>query len=254
MTLDSSLVSRPFVSSKTCGAAILAGALALTLTTGCSTKNYVRSQTGPLIQQTNELDSKTAEDHRNITDTDQRAQAGIAQAQSAADAADQHATVAGQSADAANQTAQLAVNHVDTLEGVVANLDNYQTLSDVSVTFGFDKSVLTADDKAQLDTLANSLTNARGYLVALTGGTDSVGDAQYNYQLSQRRANAVVLYLATKYNIAPHRFYLIGIGKENPVADNHTRDGRAQNRRVEIKLMSNMAQPASTQAAPAGGA
>ena len=73
--------------------------------------------------------------------------------------------------------------------------------------------------------------------------------------MSQRRANAVVLYLATKYNIAPHRFYLIGIGKENPVADNHTRDGRAQNRRVaKIKLMSNMAQPAPTQAAPAGGA
>ena len=79
----------------------MAGALALTLTTGCSTKNYVRSQTGPLIQQTNELDSKTAEDHRNITDTDQRAQAGISKAQSAADAADQHAMAAGQSADAA---------------------------------------------------------------------------------------------------------------------------------------------------------
>ena len=253
MTLDSSLVSPPFISSKTCGAALLAGALALTLTTGCSTKNYVRSQTGPLIQQTNELDSKTAEDHRNITDTDQRAQAGIAKAQSAADAADQHAAVAGQSADAANQTAEQAVNHVDTLEGVVANLDNYKTLSDVSVTFGFDKSALTADDRAQLDQVASSLTNARGYIIALTGGTDSVGDAQYNYQLSQRRANAVVLYLATKYNIAPHRFYLIGIGKEDPVADNHTREGRAQNRRVEIKLMSNMAQPASTQAAPAGG-
>jgi len=253
MTLDSSLVSPPFISSKTCGAALLAGALALTLTTGCSTKNYVRSQTGPLIQQTNELDSKTAEDHRNITDTDQRAQAGIAKAQSAADAADQHAAVAGQSADAANQTAEQAVNHVDTLEGVVANLDNYKTLSDVSVTFGFDKSALTADDRAQLDQVASSLTSARGYILAITGGTDSVGDAQYNYQLSNRRANAVVLYLATKYNIAPHRFYLIGIGKEDPVADNHTREGRAQNRRVEIKLMSNMAQPASTQAAPAGG-
>lgn len=233
-------------------AAVVASALALLLTTGCSTKNYVRSQTGPLIQQTNDLDSKTAQDHRDITDTDQRAQAGIAKAQSAASAADQHAMAAGQSADTAQQSAQEAVNRVDTLSGVVANLDNYKQLSDVSVTFGFDKSTLTADDKAQLDQVASSLANARGYILAVTGGTDSVGDAQYNYQLSNRRADAVVTYLATKYNIAPHRFYLIGIGKEDPVADNHTRAGRAENRRVEVKVMSNMAQSASNQA-PSGG-
>jgi outer membrane protein OmpA-like peptidoglycan-associated protein len=233
-------------------AAVVASALALLLTTGCSTKNYVRSQTGPLIQQTNDLDSKTAQDHRDITDTDARAQAGIAKAQTAASAADQHAMAAGQSADTAQQSAQDAVNRVDTLTGVVANLDNYKQLSDVSVTFGFDKSTLTADDKAQLDQVASSLTNARGYILAVTGGTDSVGDAQYNYGLSNRRADAVVTYLATKYNIAPHRFYLIGIGKEDPVADNGTRAGRAENRRVEVKVMSNMAQTASNQA-PSGG-
>jgi len=253
MTLDSQKLSN--LPSKSFGVAFLASALALTFTTGCSTKNYVRSQTGPLIQQTNELDAKTAEDHRNITDTDQRAQAGIAKAQSAADQANQHAAAAGQSADQANSAAEQAVNHVSSLEGVVANLDNYKTLSDVSVTFGFDKSVLTQADKDQLDTLASSLTSARGYIIALTGGTDSVGDANYNYQLSQRRADAVVRYLQTKYNIQPHRFYEVGIGKDNPPADNHTKEGRAENRRVEIKLMSNMAQGASSAApAPAGGA
>ncbi|HEY4379202.1 MAG TPA: OmpA family protein [Acidobacteriaceae bacterium] len=234
-------------------AAVVASALALILTTGCSTKNYVRSQTGPLIQQTNDLDAKTATDHRTIMDTDQRAQAGIAKAQSAADSADQHAQVAGQSADAAGQAAQEAVNRVDTLTGVVANLDNYKELSNVSVTFGFDKSVLTADDKEQLDQVAANLPNTKGYILALTGGTDSVGDANYNFQLSNRRADAVVAYLSSKYNIPPHKFYLIGIGKENPVADNSSREGRAQNRRVEIKLMSNMAQSAANQGAPSGG-
>jgi outer membrane protein OmpA-like peptidoglycan-associated protein len=240
--------------AKSLGAAFLASALALALTTGCSTKNYVRTQTGPLIQQTNELDAKTAEDHRNIQDTDQRAQAGITKAQSAADQANQHAVAAGQSADQANQSAEDAVNHVQTLEGVVSNLDKYNVLSDVSVTFGFDKSKLTEADRDQLDQLASNLQNSRGYILALTGGTDSVGDAQYNYQLSQRRADAVVLYLASKYNIAPHRFYEIGIGKDSPPADNHTKEGRAENRRVEIKLMSNMAQtPSSAPVAPAGG-
>jgi OmpA-OmpF porin, OOP family len=239
---------------KTLAAAFVASALALALTTGCSTKNYVRSQTGPLIQQTNELDAKTAQDHRDIQDTDQRAQAGITKAQSAADQANQHAVAAGQSADQANQAAEQAVNHVQSLEGVIANLDSYKTLSDVSVTFGFDKTKLTEADRDQLDQLAANLQNSRGYILALTGGADSVGNAQYNYQLSQRRADAVVLYLATKYNIAPHRFYEIGIGEDNPVADNHTREGRAENRRVEIKLMSNMAQQqSSAPVAPAGG-
>jgi OmpA-OmpF porin, OOP family len=234
--------------------AVLASAVTLLLTTGCSTKNYVRSQTGPLIQQSNDLDAKTAQDHRAITDTDQRAQAGISQAQSAADAADQHAASAGQSADAANQSAQEAVNRVDTLTGVIANLDNFNELSDVSVTFGFDKAALTAADKEQLDQVATGLTSARGYILAVTGGTDSVGDADYNYKLSERRADAVVNYLQTKYNIPPHKFYLIGIGKEDPVAENTNRAGRAQNRRVEVKLMSNMAQQSTAnQSAPSGG-
>jgi len=232
----------------------LASALVIVFSVGCSTKNYVRSQTTPIIQQTNELDTKTAADHRAIQDTDERAKTGIAGAQSAADTADQHALAAGQSADAANKSAQEAYNRVDSLSGVVANLDNYKQLSDVSVTFGFDKYVLTAADKAQLDDMAAKLSTTRGYILALTGGTDSVGDAAYNYQLSQRRADAVANYLQVKYNIPPHKFYLIGIGKDQQVASDSTAAGRAQNRRVEIKLMSNMSdQPATaSNAGPTG--
>lgn len=234
---------------------VLASALALTLTVGCSSKNYVRSQTAPIIQQTNDLDTKTAADHRNIVDTDERAQRGINGAMTAANAADQHAQAAGQSADAAGKSAQEAYNRVDSLSGVVANLDNYKSVSDVSVTFGFDKSALTKSDKEQLDTFAANLTSARGYILEVTGGTDSVGDANYNYQLSQRRADAVVNYLSTKYNIPPHKFYLIGIGKDQQVASDRTAAGRAQNRRVEIKLMTNTTdQPttATTSTPPTG--
>src|SRR5579864_3197259 len=104
----------------------VASALVLFLTLLCSSKNYVRSQTAPLIQQTNYLDAKTAADHRNILDTDERAQKGIANAQGAAETADQHALAAGQSADAAGRNAQEAYNRVDSLSGVVANLDNYK--------------------------------------------------------------------------------------------------------------------------------
>ncbi len=219
---------------------------------GCSSKNYVRAQTAPIIQDANKLDEATASNHRDILDTDARAKQGIAGAQSAADAANQHALTAGQAADAANQSAQDAYNRVDTLSGVVANLDNYQSVADVSVTFAFDKAVLTASDKQQLDDFAAKLDSTRGYILALTGGTDSVGNAQYNYALSQRRADAVANYLATNHNVPPHKFYLIGIGKDQEVATNKTKEGRAENRRVEIKLLSNRPD-ASTQAAAAPG-
>jgi OmpA-OmpF porin, OOP family len=232
-----------------CGT-LLASALVITLTVGCSSKKYVRSQTAPVIQQTNELDAKTATDHRNIVDTDERAQKGIAGAQGAADTADQHAMAAGQAADTANRSAQEAYNRVDTLSGVVANLDNYKSVADVSVTFGFDKSVLTATDRKTLDDFATGLTDKRSYILAVTGGTDSTGDADYNYKLSQRRADAVVNYLATKYNIPPHKFYLIGIGKDQQVASDSTAAGRAKNRRVEIKVMTNMEQSSGSVSAP----
>ena len=230
--------------------AVLIEALGMT---GCASKNYVRSQTAPLISQTNDLDAKTAADHRAIGDTDARAQQGIAGAQSAANTAGQHADAAGQAANSAGLNAQEAFNRVDTLSGVVSNLDNYQPVSDVSVTFAFDKSALTPADKKQLDDFAAALDATKGYLLEVTGGTDSVGDAQYNYQLSQRRADAVVNYLSTKYNVPPHKFYLIGIGKDQQVASDKTSTGRAKNRRVEVKLMSNMGQsPAQGTSSPSG--
>lgn len=234
--------------------AVVASAIVIAFATGCSTKNYVRSQTAPIIQQTNELDTKTAANHRSIVDTDERAQKGISGAQSAADTADQHAVAAGQSADTAGHTAQEAYNRVDSLTGVVANLDNYKPLADVNVTFAFDKAVLTAADRKELDTFANSLNTTRGYILEVTGGTDSTGDANYNYQLSQRRADAVVNYLSTKYNVPPHKFYLIGIGKDQQVASDRTAAGRAKNRRVNIKLMTNMSdQPTTSTTAPPSG-
>jgi outer membrane protein OmpA-like peptidoglycan-associated protein len=227
-------------------AAVVLGAVALFVTAGCSTKNYVRSQTTPLVQKTNELDDATAANNRAIQSTNERAQAGIQQAQQSANTATQNAAAANQAATQAQGSAQEAVNRADSLASVVANLDNYKQIGDVSVTFGFDKAELTKADQAQLDGLGTQLSTARGYILEVTGGTDSVGNADYNYQLSQRRAEAVVQYLATKFNVPAHKFYLIGIGKDVEVATNRTAAGRAQNRRVEVQVLSNIAQPGST--------
>ena len=207
---------------------------------GCATKNYVRTQTAPLVEHTDQLEAKTAANGREIQDVDDRAQAGIKQAQGAADSATQNAQSATKSADTAETAANDAVHRADSLDSVVKGLDNYKQMADVTVTFGFDKAVLTADDKQQLDSFAAQLGSAKSYILEVTGGTDSTGPAQYNYDLSQRRADAVVQYLAAKYNVAAHRFYLIGIGKDQEVAPNTTREGRQKNRRVEIQLLSNM--------------
>jgi outer membrane protein OmpA-like peptidoglycan-associated protein len=215
------------------------GALSLLLATGCTTKNYVRSQTTPIIQQTNELDDQTATNNRNIQDVNQRAQSGIQQAQTAANNANQQAQAAGQSATQAQQAAQEAINQADSLSSVLANIDNYKQVADASVTFGFNKATLTRADEQKLDDFGAQLNGTKSYILEVTGGTDSVGSAAYNYDLSQRRARTVVQYLASKYNVPAHKFYLIGIGKDQAVASNSTASGRAQNRRVEVQLLSN---------------
>jgi outer membrane protein OmpA-like peptidoglycan-associated protein len=217
----------------------LAAGFAVIGVTGCATKNYVRSQTAPLVDHTNQLEDKTSANNRKIHDVDDRAQAGISQAQGAADTANRNAQGASKAAGDAELAADNVVHRADTLESVVKGLDDYKPAADVSITFGFDKSVLTKDDRDQLDAFAGQLATAKGFILEVTGGTDSTGSAQYNYDLSQRRADAVVQYLASKYGIPAHRFYLIGIGMDKEVAPNTTAEGRKQNRRVEIRLLEN---------------
>jgi OmpA-OmpF porin, OOP family len=217
-------------------AALVAGSL---LTVGCATKNYVRSQTTPVINNVNELDDETAKNTRDIKDVDARAQQGIAQVNDKAAAADQKALAAGQSADQANQNATQASNRVTSLAGTVENLDNYKPVADTTVLFAFDKSQLTRKDKQTLDDFAGQLQNQKHYIVQVEGYTDSTGPADYNYQLSQHRADAVIQYLASKYSVPAYKIFLIGLGKDNPVAQNTSASGRAQNRRVDIRLMTN---------------
>ena len=232
----------------------MAASLLVTGVTGCATKNYVRTQTAPLVEHTDQLDQKTQANNAKIHDVDTRAQAGISNAQSSADQATQNAQSATNAAGQANMAANDAVHRADSLDAVVKGLDQFKQVADVTVTFGFDKSILTTDDKAQLDNFATQLGSSKSYILEVTGGTDSTGTAQYNYDLSQRRADAVVQYLASKYGVAPHRFYLIGIGKDQAVADNTTREGRQKNRRVQVQLLSNKnTQQSSTPVNPGSG-
>lgn len=223
-------------------------ALSLSLATGCSTKNYVRNQTTPLIDKTNELDTLTAQTTNGIKDLDARATKGIKDVNDRAASADQKAQAAGQQADQAQATATQASAGVSTLNNQVANLDSYHVVTEAAVHFGFNKADLTKKAKETLDQLATDVPNTPHYILQIDGGADSVGSKEYNYGLSQRRADAVIQYLSQEHQIPAHKIYVIGLGKDKPVASNSSVSGRAKNRRVDVRLMTNTLEtPASAQ-------
>src|ERR1700684_1972658 len=225
-------------------------AFGMAATVGCTTKNYVKQQTTPLINKTNELDDMTAKNSKDIKDVDARAQAGIQAVNAKTADVEQKAQAANQSAASAQQMADAANNRVGVLTNTVANLDNYHAVAETSVKFGFNKDSLTPKSKEALDQLGGSISATKGYIITLEGGTDAVGSADYNYDLSQRRANSVIQYLATKYNVPARTIYVMGLGKDKPVESNKTSSGRADNRRVDVRLMTNTVgdsnHPAST--------
>lgn len=220
---------------------------------GCTSKKYVRNETTPIINKTNDLDDLTRKTTNQIKDTDTRAQQGIKSVDEKASAADQKAQSAAQAADQANNAANQVNGRADQLTSTVANLDNYKPVVDSEVHFAFNSDVLSKKAKEALDELASSVGNMQHFIVTVEGGADSVGNAEYNYDLSQRRADAVIQYLEQKANIPAYRIYVIGLGKDHPVVPNTSAANRAKNRRVEVRLMTNRdegATAASQQSAP----
>src|SRR5215831_13348708 len=231
---------------------LLAASMAASV--GCASKNYVRQETTPLINKTNELDDLTAKNTKDIKDVDARAQAAIQAVQAKASEVDQKAVSAGQTADQAQTMANAASKRVDVLTNTVVNLDNYRPVAETSVHFGFDKDNLTKQAKEALDQLATSVATTKGYIITVEGATDSVGSSEYNYDLSQRRANSVIQYLASEKSIPAHKIYLIGLGKDKPVDSNKTAEGRKKNRRVDVRLMTNTGAGTTQNPAPTANA
>ena len=228
-------------------------AASMVATVGCTSKNYVKQQTTPLINKTNELDDLTAKNSKDIKDVDARVQSGLAAVNAKTADVEQKAQAAGQSATQAQQVADAANTRVGVLTNTVANLDNYHAVAETSVKFGFNRDNLTSKAKEALDQLAGSISSTKGYIIALEGGTDSVGPADYNYDLSERRANSVIQYLASKYNVPAHKIYVIGLGKDKPVESNKTSTGRADNRRVDVRLMTNTVGDTTPSSTPTTG-
>jgi OmpA-OmpF porin, OOP family len=143
-------------------------------------------------------------------------------------------------ARAAQETADAAVQGVNVTNERISALDDYVPQSVLAVNFRTGSAILSPDSKTKLDEIATKALNAKGYVLEVSGFADATGSVERNRALSQRRADAVIRYLVENHSIPLRRIITpYGFGETNPVADNTSRDGRAQNRRVEVKLLVN---------------
>ena len=198
------------------------------------------------------VESRAAPLEERATDTENKLSQVEANAQRLSGQLEELAAVSNAArggAKAAQATADAAVAGVNMTNERISALDDYQPQETAAVNFRSGSAVLSTDAKSTLDTIASKALNAKGYVLEVQGFADSRGSINLNRQLSQRRADAVIRYLVENHSIPLRRIITpYGFGELNPVAENDTRDGRAQNRRVEIKLLVNkgLTSPAPT--------
>jgi outer membrane protein OmpA-like peptidoglycan-associated protein len=165
------------------------------------------------------------------------ARGGATAAQETADEALGSAQTAQQSAERAQRSVEDLDDRVDAR---ISALDDFDVAAETTVLFRVNSDQLSADAKAQLDEMVAQFRNERGYMLEIAGFASSDGNENYNRQLSQRRAEAVVRYLAEEHNVSLRRMITpFGYGELHPVADNRSREGREQNRRVEVRMLVN---------------
>lgn len=141
-------------------------------------------------------------------------------------------------AKAAQESADAALDGVDATNERISTLDDYQVQRHVTVTFRSASASLSDEAKAALDEVAEQVKSEKGYVIQVAGFASTDGKESFNRRLSQRRADAVVQYLVTQHDTSLRRIITpFGYGETHPVADNSTRDGREQNRRVEVSVL-----------------
>ncbi len=236
---------------RTYNLAVFTGLIAVALlTAGCATKKYVHNQMDPLEARLSKLDERTSENATRITEVDQKSERGITEAKDQAKDASDQAVEAGSSAKAANELANKGLTEAEMVRRDLENAHKFKPVQEQTILFAFNSAKLTDEAKQQLDALVKTIGSMERFLIAVQGYTDTVGSPEYNLQLSERRADAVTRYLTMTHGIPLIRIYKLGYGEDSPAAENTTREGREQNRRVEVRVLTppefSSAQQAST--------
>jgi outer membrane protein OmpA-like peptidoglycan-associated protein len=219
---------------------------------GCATKKHVREAIAPVQTQVDDVDKRTKENHQAIGDLDRQ----VATADEKATDAGRRADAAAQSANNANSAAQQARQQADTANAAAlqaqqgvskldqsvqtsfSNLDNYKLVRTEHVYFRVGAATLGKEDQEKLDAAVQNLANAKNSIIEVEGFADRTGDKASNRELSRRRADAVVHYLAVEHNLPLRGIREVGAGSDFPGADNSNRAARKENRRVDIRVYS----------------
>jgi outer membrane protein OmpA-like peptidoglycan-associated protein len=209
-------------------------ALALGGSSACATKKFVRGQVGDVNDKVEGL-SKSVEENQERT----RANEGkIAEVDTKAQAAGQRADEAGKAAADARSAADAVNNRADKIEAASKRLVYEVVLSEDKGNFKFGQATMPDDAKQALDELVQKLkAEPNGAYIEIEGHTDNVGAKDVNYQLGLERAENVKRYLYEQHQIPLHKINVISYGEDKPIAPNKTKAGRAQNRRVVIKVL-----------------
>jgi outer membrane protein OmpA-like peptidoglycan-associated protein len=234
------------------------------LGTSCATKGYVTRTITPVEQRVSAAESKNADQDNRIAAADKeidelgaelsktREQLGnrINETDAKATAAGQAAQQAGQRADGAqksadgartlaqqgNDKADAVKRDVDRTITVIDGINKYQMMKSETVLFPLSQFKLSAESRAQLDDIARAAAGQERFMIEVQGFTDKTGSADTNERLSRQRADEVTRYLVNEHKIPVRSISSIGSGYASPVGDDSTRDGRAMNRRVEVRL------------------
>jgi peptidoglycan-associated lipoprotein len=216
-------------------------ALTLAVAPACATKKFVRTEVGQVNDKVGTLGKSLEETQERvrtaegrITEVDSKA----AQADGKAVAAQSAAGQAQQAANAAGEAATAVDRRAGAIEASSRKLLFEVVLSEDQGKFKFAKTELPEEAKSAIDKMVDGLKDQKSAVwIEVEGHTDNVGDAKYNELLGLNRAEAVKRYLHEQHQLPLHKINVISYGEDKPAAPNKTRDGRAQNRRVVIKVL-----------------
>ena len=227
---------------------VAASLLALTVAVApaCATKKFVRTEVGGVNQKVDtltgtveETQERTRQNTERIGVVDQKAEAAgkaAAGAQSSADAAGKAAAAAN---ERANQVGTQLGGRIDEVVASSRRLVYEVTLSEDQGNFKFGGTDLPDAAKARLDEIVSQAkADPKGIYIEIEGHTDNVGNPAFNEKLGTERAEVVKRYLYEQHQVPLHKINVISYGESKPVAPNNTRDGRAQNRRVVVRILS----------------
>jgi peptidoglycan-associated lipoprotein len=214
--------------------ALSVAALAAGSSTACATKGFVRNRVG-------EVNDKVESVSRSLEETQERTrknEAAIVEANQKIVKVDERAVAANAAAADARSAADTAASKAEAVDKATKRIVYEATLSEDQGNFKFGQAQLPDDAKARLDEVVKQLkANPNGAYIEVEGYTDNRGAKDYNEKLGLERAESVKRYLYEEHQIPLHRISVISFGPEKPIAPNTTREGRAKNRRVVIKVL-----------------